>query len=398
MVFRFSKPRPAPIAIDFGSERLKLLQLIPGQPAQLIAAASVTVPGEARQDIHARRQFLADALPKALKSQPFKGRRVICALPAYQTLVQNLEVGGADQANLASAIADQLRQRMNVDPSRMVIRHHVAGQIVRDGATLQQVLCLAASRELVMQYVELCGECGLDVVGMHSEPMAIARAFEHLHPADADKPVCYIDIGAATTKLVIAHGPTVVFDKTVHAAGDHMRQNATGAARATNSTSQSRTQHAAAAPQGSADANGHTADASQDIGLAMLNAAAPDGSDNHDGVDAHESASAPGPTASAGGEDTVDCLVDELQMCLRYHRGLFPKHPVQKLVFLGGEARQVETCQRIARGVRVAAQLGDPLAGLARVTAPKRPSGVDLDESQPAWAVPFGLCHSEANL
>ena len=102
--------------------------------------------------------------------------------------------------------------------------------------------------------------------------------------------------------------------------------------------------------------------------------------------------------ASEINADTMECLVDELQLCLRYHQTLFPKHPIEKLVFLGGEAKQVKTCQTIARALRVAAQLGDPLARLARVGSSKTASNVDLDQPQPGWAVPMGLCLSEANL
>src|SRR5690606_8168031 len=64
--------------------------------------------------------------------------------------------------------------------------------------------------------------CKLDVVGMHSEPLAILRAFEHLGGSGeaAEQAVCFIDIGSATTKVVIAHGRELAFAKTIHAAGD----------------------------------------------------------------------------------------------------------------------------------------------------------------------------------
>ncbi|MFW6060572.1 MAG: hypothetical protein ACODAQ_10340 [Phycisphaeraceae bacterium] len=366
--------RVSPIAIDFGSERLKLLQLVPGNPPQLLAAAEAQVPAEARADASARQLFFGQALRDLLKKQPFKGRRAICSLPAYQTLVQNLEVGRADQSGLDDLVADQLRERMNVDPARMVIRHHSLGQVVRNGTNMQQVLCLAASRDVVMQYVSLCAESKLDLVGMHSEPMAILRAFADPDTETDGPAVCYIDIGAATTKLVIAHGGAVKFAKTVHAASDQLAGQPAAQAQAQAQT-QAQTQTVAAGQAG-----GESVGAGE--GMAMLNAAT------------NEQA----PAAASGDGETVEYLIDELQMCLRYHQGLFPKKPMEKLVFIGGGARQVQTCQRLARAVRVAAQLGDPLARMARVSAAKPPVGVDLDESQPGWTVPFGLCHSEANL
>ena len=50
MAFGFTKTKFSPIAIDFGSDSLKLLQIIPTDPPQLVAAASSTIPEHARTD------------------------------------------------------------------------------------------------------------------------------------------------------------------------------------------------------------------------------------------------------------------------------------------------------------------------------------------------------------
>ena len=55
-------------------------------------------------------------------------------------------------------------------------------------------------------------------------------------------------------------------------------------------------------------------------------------------------------------------------------------------------------CQSLAKKAHIAAQLGDPFARLVRIGGAKMAPGVNLDEPQPGWAVPYGLCHSEANL
>ena len=101
--------------------------------------------------------------------------------------------------------------------------------------------------------------------------------------------------------------------------------------------------------------------------------------------------------ASTDGE-VLDCLLDELMLCLRYHRNLFPERRVEKPVFLGGESRNLELCQHIAQTVGIGAQLGDPLARLVRTSDSSNASGVDLRRPQPGWAVPMGLCLGETNL
>ena len=52
-----SKTRYSPIAVDFGADSLKLLQVIDSDPPQLVGAAAMELPEETRNDPAARRAF-----------------------------------------------------------------------------------------------------------------------------------------------------------------------------------------------------------------------------------------------------------------------------------------------------------------------------------------------------
>ena len=65
-------------------------------------------------------------------------------------------------------------------------------------------------------------------------------------------------------------------------------------------------------------------------------------------------------------------------------------------MFVGGESNRRGLVTELARSVRLAAQLGDPFARLSRPGGSSRPLPIDLSEPQPGWAVPLGLCLSEA--
>lgn len=387
MAFGWSKSRYSPIAVDFGSDSLKLLQVIPSDPPQLAAAAAATVPEHVRSEPTARAEFLTQTLRKLLSDGGFKGKRAVCSIPAYQTLIQNLQVNRNDQEDMTSQVEVQLRQRLNIEPSRMVVRHFPVGQVVRDGATKQEVLCIAASREAIMRHIETAHRAKLDVVGMHDEPTSILRAFAHLYRSESEsaRTTCFIDMGAATTKAVIAHGGEMVFAKSIHAAGDHQTRELAKSrglrfdeARELRIASASGNAAAPTPEPAAAAGAAPAAKAEAASGIAMLDAQ----------VAAQPATESVEPIVAA---DTLDCLIDELQLCVRYHNSIFPNRPIEKLVFLGGESRHVTVCQKIARALRIGAQLGDPLARLVRVTGGKTP-GVDLSQPQPGWAVPLGLC------
>ena len=400
MAFGFSKTRCSPIAIDFGADSLKLLQIIPGDPPQIIAAAAAEVPDHARTDPAARMAFYLDALKMMLAQQPFKGKRAVCSIPAYQTLVQHFQITKSEGDEMDEQIGAHLRERLNVDPSRLVTRCIDVGQVVRDGASKQEVICIAAAKDAVMRFIETAHRAKLDVAGMHSEPWAIVKAFAHLYRRDGDekRTTCFIDLGASTTKVVITHGTQIVFAQNIHAGGDQFsralakaenmtfaeaRQRRIAMAQNVKLSDTAKPAPAAAEPV-TAERRGKPGRPS---GLAVLDAQ----------ISAElESSSATGgaPNRIARPEpveaDTHEILVEELRMAIRYHQSVFPDRPVEKLIFLGGESRHVNTCQQIAKSLRIGAQLGDPLARSVKPDA--RAGGVDLREAQPGWSVPFGLC------
>src|SRR5690606_4577214 len=107
---------------------------------------------------------------------------------------------------------------------RVVMRQYPVRQFSRDGIKLDEIICLAAAREVVTGYLDLAHRLKLDVAGMHAEPLALLKAFEHCYQdaGDARRDCRFIHIGAAMTKVVTAHGTRMVFAKSIHAAGDHL--------------------------------------------------------------------------------------------------------------------------------------------------------------------------------
>ncbi len=403
----FAKHRASPIAIDFGVDHIKLLQISTGDAPQSIAATSVRVPESARSDIGSRNAFLAEALPKAISEHGFKGKRVSCATPAFQSLIQNLQVTG-EAGDLDKLVNQQLLERFSIDAGRMVVR---SLPVETGGGSKHEVVCFAVRRGTVMGYVKLLKQVKLDVVGMQSEPVAIVSAFRHLYrrASDAQRTTVFIDIGAATTKIVVTHGADIVFAKTIHAAGDHFTQQYAEAngldieeARRARIEMAAGGDDTVAVDSPSPDAAPQAQHALGDrrgappSGFAMIDsqmaaaavAEAPVAVAETDPAPVAAAAADP-PSCFAG--DAYDCLLDELTMCLRYYQSTFTDRTVEKLVFLGGESRHVELCQKLARSLKIAAQLGDPLARLGRDSGGNT-IGLDLRQPQPGWAVPMGLC------
>ena len=390
MALGWNRTRYSPVAVDFGDTGLKLLQIVPGDPPHLLAAGVATIP----DDTVDRWSFYAESVRRLIKEFPFKGRRAVCTTPAHQTLIQHLQIAGTEPADLDNAVGEELRSRLNIDPSRMVVRHFTVGQFSRNGTPRQEVICAAASRDTVMRHVGILKQVGLDTAGIYSEPQTIVQAFAHLYRRrdDNERTTCFMDLGASTVKVVIAHGTKMVFAKTIHNVAlvsegyDEVESPVSPASDDTPGAPHGPVIDVESTPDAlSSDRRGlPVSDRSvtaRRSGLAVLDAPAIS-EDTVNDSDRQDSA--------------LDCLIDELQLCLRYHQGMFPERCVEKVVFLGGGAKQKGRCQQIAKALRIAAQLGDPLARLVRSDCSATTSGLDMRQPQPGWAVPMGLCLSHS--
>jgi hypothetical protein len=91
-------------------------------------------------------------------------------------------------------------------------------------------------------------------------------------------------------------------------------------------------------------------------------------------------------------------LIEELTLCRRYYESTFPSRPVDRLIFIGGEARQRSLCLHIAREMQLAAQIGDPMVRMNKISDIGMESGIDRRQPQPGWAVAIGLSMGPAGV
>lgn len=404
-----------PIAVDFGVAALKVLQIAAGEPATLVAAASLPTPDDLMADSAKRLAFQLDALPKLVKGLPLRGRRAVCALPAAQVFCKHMQFQAEPGASIASLVRSAVAAQFGCDPAALVLRHFEVGQIGRLGKT--EVICMAARRDTVERLMRGFKDARLDPVGMHVEFTAALRAFDSIHRRDEDRhnTTLYLDIGAGSTKVSIAHGRDLAFCRAIDLGGRHLDaviakqlKIELGEARAHRLQMSELVRRPAPAP--AAEPAG--------AGMALLNAAMRQAGalpepepaatavmeDRRQGLPpagfstdlARQPPAQIGP-AAADLSEPLEILTDEIALCLRYYESVFPERRIDRAVFIGGEARHVGLCQHIARTLRLPAQVADPMAGIAR-TGDEPTPGVDFRQPQPGWAMTLGLCLSPTDL
>jgi Tfp pilus assembly PilM family ATPase len=409
-----------PIVADFGSSSLKLLQTSPGDKPTVIAAAEIPVPDELRgQTLDRRFEHFAQQLPKVLKDNGFKGRRVVCSPSSGQMLVQHMQVPAQDDP--IDLIKAQLQQQLNIDTSGVVVRSvRVSDQPNSQGKV--EHIAFAIARDDVMRYVELFKKLKIQVAAVHNEVQALLHAFDHINRRDSDVDVStlYIDLGWGSTKVAIGHGARLVFAKCIALGGRHFDSVVAQAFKCDLASARARRMSEDFLPlrQAPAPVAGQKPASGDEGGLAMLRAGmaqadtdarlesiqqpAAQATEDRRGLGAPKALGSDVPEGSGPIRMGVDfteqleSLADELSMCTRYHAACFPGRAIDRVVFLGGEARQIGLCQYLAEALGLPAKSGDPLARLLGTTPP--PGLPDPGQPHPAWAVACGLCVAPVDL
>ncbi len=373
-----------PIAVDIGTENIKLLQAEPrdGQ-FRLVAAASEAIPEEARAKVADRDAFINDALKKML-NDGFRGKQVVTCLPSHAMAIQHLRIGKMSAEELTKALPFEAAGKLPFDPNRAVLKHTVAGEVFQGQDSKQEVILMAAPRDAVDRHLNLLSKQKLEVVGIHVEPNALIECFAHLFRRKGDENICtmFIDMGASSTHVVISHGKSLVFAKHVSTGGDVFNKAVAdllkiGVAQARDMRVRASKQQAQAArlPAGI-------------VALGGEQSGHPLGRNNNGtpvtGIDPEMVEKVSEATAAP-----LESLMNELVLCMRYYEGIFPGKVVDRAIFVGGESRHVPMCQKIAQRLGLPATLGDPLARLMKDTVTQ--TKVDVRQPQPGWAIAVGL-------
>jgi len=413
LVQNWFAPRANPIGVDFGSDCLRLAQVqYVGNEYRLIAAACADVPSHFRHNPAAKLAFFVETTRDLLAQGKFHSRQAVLALPASCMHIQHLRIARMDEAETKKALPWEARGKLPIDPSQALIRHLIAGEIYQDAEPKNEVIVMAAAREFINQLLASAARAKLDVIGMNVEPKAIVDCFNHVYrrKTDADVTNCFLDIGSCASRAVIARGQQIFFARSIPIGGDHFNKASALALRiGLEQAKLLRIQLCHTQPLMNERQDKVVVsepDSSLEQALPVLGAAM---------QASRQPAAAPAPPAPTATDDApaakpavdelaqqgkvvdqacrepLNKLIEELDLCRRYYESTFPSKPLDRLVFVGGEARQRGLCQHIARELGLTAQVGDPLVRMGRISDVGIESGIDRRQPQPGWTVAIGL-------
>ena len=408
-----------PIGVDFGTDSLKMAQVMwEGADPRLIAAASAEVPSHVRNNAAARFAFFTETVRELLSTGGFKGRRAILALPAASMHIQHIRLAKMDDEMMKKALPWEARGKLPIDPSHALMRHLIAGEVYHESEPKNEIILMAAARDMVNQLLDAAGKAKLDVIGMSVEPSALVDCFGHIYLRSEDFTAvnCFVDIGCASSRAVIAQGSRILFARSIKIGGEHLTRAVASHLKMSMDDARMLRLKLCHQQPGLDDAHRkHTIDAEDEVSSTTANRVNRNTPFRTDGTTEKGDADADVATLTAELRKTtvpkargtdpkaqqtlmeeacrepLNQLAGELDLCRRYYESAFPNKPVDRLIFVGGEAKHRSLCQHIAHEMSLSAQIGDPLIRMGRTTNVGIESGLDRRQSQPGWAVAIGL-------
>jgi len=354
MSLKLVRGKTFPIGVDLGTSTVKLAQLrTENDQLELVGAASVEIPHPIRQVPAKRHGFLVQAIRKILRATPFRGRQCVLSLPADETVVQHVKIPQAPSDEVEPLLRRELEGKLPFPVDQAVIRHVVAGDAYGDGQSRQEVIVFCTSRAALTAYLSTARRAKLDVIGVNVESCAIVECFSRLfrRSSDTARAILYIDMGAASTQVVFAHGRKMVFSRNLPIAGEQLDQAV-------------------------AEAMGIPADRAHAIRTDLSQGR----TDGPGEAELHHMMDRP-----------LDLLADEVTKCLRYYESVFRGNGVERAIFVGGGAYDKHLCQSLAQRLNLPAQIGDPLVRVQSVGGTDVGATMDRRQPHPDWAVAVGL-------
>jgi Tfp pilus assembly PilM family ATPase len=226
------------------------------------------------------------------------------------------------------------------------------------------------------------GKAKLDVVAMNIEATATIDCFSHVYRRKSDNEAVnlFVDIGSSSTRALVARGSQILFARSIPVGGEHFTRAVAASMKISADEARLlRTKICLAQNLSETNRLGNSQAPAE--AAAVTEESEPRVEALHpDRIQQAEDAC----------REPLQTLCNELSLCRRYHEATFPA-PITRLIFVGGESRHRWLCQRVAQSMELAAQIGDPMARMARTTEVGPESGIDRRLPQPDWTIALGL-------
>lgn len=338
------------VGLDIGASAVRVAQVGSGRGgASLISFAQIALPHGAVSDGEIQDSGpVSEAIAQVWKRAKIKGKNAVIGVSNQRVVVRQVDLPYLDEQEFRSSLRFQA-----ADYIPMSVEDAQLDFIVIDDYTtesqdhMMRVLLIAAATDMVDSFVSTASSGGVEALGVDLTPFAIARAVSPSARGEAGVAgsEAIIDVGAATTNILIHHNGEPRFVRILLVGGDD----------ATTAISEE-------TGLGFEEAEAVKLDLGRGVGT----------EDNRRLLDRQ-----------------VANLVDEIRGSLDYYLSQEDSEPVSSIVLTGGGSQTAGLSSRLEQTLKTHVQTGSPLSQLE--TRKSSLTAEQVQQVEPVAAAAVGL-------
>lgn len=210
------------VGLDIGTSALRAVELVSDNGSRPVLEAygqvglrpGVIVDGEVRDQSQ-----VAAALRRLWKEGGFRSTQVQLGVAGLRAITREMELPPLPPGELDAAVSLQAEDIVPFPMDRTSLASSVVSRTAdSEGMPLIRVLVAAAHRDLIDGVIAAVEEAGLEPVGIDLDTAALSRAFTL--PGNSPEAEAVVSVGAGLTMVVVHHGGTLQFVRTIDIGGD----------------------------------------------------------------------------------------------------------------------------------------------------------------------------------
>lgn len=204
--------RTGPIGLDFGTEKLKLVQADFTKDGPCIrSAVSLSYP-TGKEQFFSSTADLKAVLKEARQQGNFKGSRATVSMPPDKVQFVSLEYKYRSGQDEDEAVIEAIRERFGDRIGSSVIDYLQIRPDHKEQAD-RTALVAVADRNNVVAFLEFLRKGGLIVDRLEIGPVAINRLISAMHPTENDKICLVINFGLHKSYATVLWGRRLLLDR-----------------------------------------------------------------------------------------------------------------------------------------------------------------------------------------
>lgn len=213
----------ARIGLDVGSTAVRAVELIGGDPPNVVKAAQVPLPAGAVENGEVKEPgTVSEALRELWERGGFKGRRVYLGVGNQRVVVREIALPYLPEKEQKASLGFQVQEFIPMSVDEAVLDYDPIGEFEQDDRKMLRMLLVAAQRQMVDTVVSAAAGAKLEPVGLDLVPFALVRSVGTTGVGmdledRGDEAI--IDIGAHVTNIVVHAGGTVRFVRILPSGG-----------------------------------------------------------------------------------------------------------------------------------------------------------------------------------